>query len=318
MNPAARTLWPTLTSCYRPVETYLELLAEATGAPVPSGLSAPAVLPALDAFLLRQLARAFASAPTIIDLAADAWQGASVAGWLAGGSARSLLVPQYAQVAAPWRQQLPAIAELLNWRMEQVEMSVACPAPGALSPADWEALCTERNPLAPVLVVLTASALDETALANVLDSLFRWCPQAVVALAGLPQTGATPLFKTVLDFCAAQSAYELTLLRELSPFFHTSSLGLIHRGEHNELRVFYDRLRQAYEGNFQFLTLTQALTEITLQATPQGKPAVPYAPAIEPPTLADLRGEFKRWLWHRVLSSGFKRRLNQLRRKPEA
>lgn len=305
-SPAARTLWPTLTSCFRPIETYLEWLATATG-----GAPAPALaLTALDAFLLRQLAASFPGAPTVIDLAADALNGASVAGWLAGDSTRYLSVPAYGPPGA-WRQHLPAIAELLHWQLNRCEVASTLPS---LPPADWAKLTAASNPLAPVLVLLPAHLVN---VREVLTSLHQWQPQAIVALIGVSKTEATPAFKAALDYCAAQPAFTLTLLREISPFFFGSSLVLLHPAEHADIKVFATSLRQSYEGNFQFLAMAQALTQTSLQTAPPKPPAFqPYMPSFEPPTFADLRGETKRWLWQRVLPPWFKRALSRARQRP--
>lgn len=312
-SPAGRTLWPTLTTCYRPIEIYRELLAEVSGNTPPPALA----LSALDAFLLRQVAEALPH-PTIIDLAADALNGASVAGWLASQTAHQLYAPSCLEPpATDWRQQLPVIAERLEWPLEKADFTRKVPAPNELTPAAWEALSPSHNSLSPVLVVLAAPNLEPPALTQTLDSLFHWQPQATVVLLGLQQTGVTPALQTTLDFCVSHAAYRLTLLRELSPFFFASTIGVVHPAQHAGLQLCFDRLRQAFEGNFQFLAMAKALTEATLDQPTISQPLLAYEPSIEPPTLTDLGRETKRWLWQRVLPDWLKQALNRARRRAE-
>lgn len=315
-SPAARTLWPTLTSCYRPIESYLEqLAATSAGAPEPA-----LTLSALDAFLLRQLAAALPSAPTVIDLAADALGGTSVAGWLASGSVRWLSVPA-ARGGGAWRKPLPHIAELLGWDLSNCDLAAQLPAEPlteltAGTSAPWTQWAAGANPLAPVLVLLPAHWPN---LADWLARLHAWQPQAVVAFIGWSKTAASADLPAALNYCAAQPAYTLTPLREVSPFFFNSSLVWLHARDHAAVQTLSERLRQTYEGNFQFLTLVQALTQQSLQkATPAATPvAQPFTPSLEPPTFAVLRYETKRWLWQRVLPPWFKRSLNRVRQRPQ-
>lgn len=307
LSPEVRQIWPTLTSCYRPIESYVELLAEAGGAAEQPQLN----LSALDAFLLHQLVSALPMAPIVIDLAAEATNGASAAFWLASASAHRLIVPHLSALESPsanWRQHFPAIAEVLNWRLEQCNLTVELPALSELTPTSWPSLSASLNPLVPSVVLCAAHEATAAVLANVLNSVFNWQLQALVVLLGFGKVGDHSSIKAALDYCAAHPEYRLTMLRELSPFFFASSVGIVHPINHAELRLLFDRLQYMYEGNFQFLTLAKALTETVMQSAPQVKAHT---------TFAMLRSETKRWLWHRVLPRWFKCALNRLRKRPE-
>src|SRR5258708_25188945 len=69
----------------------------------------------------------------------------------------------------------------------------------------------------------------------------------------------------VLMFCdTPPSDHCLLPVREISPFFFTSNLGLIYPRNNPHVPDVINRLRQLYEGNFDFLTLVE--TNLRLQA----------------------------------------------------
>jgi hypothetical protein len=300
LSTDAFPIWPTLTSCYRPVEQYLEWLARCS--PVEPALR----LRPLDAFLLQQVANHGASAPAVIDLAADATQGASTAFWLANASAHQVFVPRSGNaVAGNWRTHFHAIANAAGWPTNTCNLEADFPPP-------------QLNPLQPTLLLLAINAATTEQLTQTLRDTFLWRPNAVVALLGLRLTGQCEGLKTALDFCQTKPTYRFTLLRELSPFFAASQLGLIALADQSELNLCLERLCQQYEGNFQFLALAKALSERTrpMVITPAPPPVMPAPPA--PLDATTLWYEAKRWFWQRVLPPSLKPTVNRLRGRTES
>src|SRR2546421_1095515 len=90
-EPKQLSVRPTLWTCHRPIERY-ERLIGAAGAPL-SPPRTPLRISAIDAFLMYQIASYLPAPPQIIDLLADATEGASTAFWLAHPGVRAVAIP---------------------------------------------------------------------------------------------------------------------------------------------------------------------------------------------------------------------------------
>lgn len=285
LTPEILTLWPTLQSCFHPVEEYLKL----------AGRTPSVRLQAVDAFLLERIAALSPAAPSVLDLAADATAGASLVFWLASPSVKQVLTLRGdGETESDWRKQFPALAQELGLD------AAACDLNGSA----W--------PNAPLLATLALTEDDAPRLGARLKELFAQQPDATVLLWRLGAVGESDLLKAAWDFCG-DGAHRLTLLRELSPFLAGSGLGLIARADRRDLAPVCDRIRQLYEGNFQYLALAKQVTIKAMAQTQSPEKTQLIEQVNTPPTFAKLRYEIKRWLWHHILSSKSKAMLNRLR-----
>ena len=237
----------------------------------------------------------------VIDLAADATQGASTAFWLANANAHHVFVPRTNNtMAGDWRTHFQTIANAAGWATNTCNLEADFPPP-------------QSNPLQPAISLLAANTADPDQLTQTLRDTFLWRPNAVVALLGLGLTGQCEGLKTALDFCQTKPTYRFTLLRELSPFCAASQLGLIALADQTELNLCLERLRQQYEGNFQFLTLAKALSERAHSTPTTLPPPVTLSAPLAASNTTTLWYETKRWFWQRVLPSSLKPAVNRLR-----
>jgi len=219
-EPAAM---PTLFKCYKPIEQHIERLRR-EGAEAPAALD----ISPLDAFLMHQLV-AFLPEPTqLVDLVADVSAGASTALCTAHPNVRRVIVALDQAGAAEWRDALV-----------DPERVVFTSNPFAL------------DPLLPI-VFLAPSQVHE------LRHIFEKFPDALVLLLPLGRLGQDRNLADMLAFCDEVGCH-LTAFRDLAPFFHGSDLGLLWRGRQPHVDGALARLRQMYEGNFQFVDMAQSL-----------------------------------------------------------
>lgn len=251
-------LIPTITSCYQPIERYLRLLQQAAD-PAPQ---ADVLLRPLDSFLLRQYVAYNSTKPTVIDLAAEATCGASSAMWHSYSDVTYTVTPspRWQPSTFKWR---PLLLELQN-ELALVASGLQDPLPLDLTEA---ADPLHYHSFSPLLYCLAQKDEAEPALSEVLDVLFRWHPQASVMFFPLGLMGQSRLLEDALSFCARQPSYRLTALRELSPFFASSQLGLIYPANQEEAGQILQRLRQLYEGNFEFISLVNHSTTLARENT---------------------------------------------------
>jgi hypothetical protein len=133
----------------------------------------------------------------------------------------------------------------------------------------------------------------------VTDVLRRY-PGSLVLLSPLGPTGASPPLEAALAVCAANPARRLALFREASPFLATSRLGLIRPARSPEGDAVLDRVRRAFGGNFQFLTLLRTVSEqgARLAAVEDGagvgRRTGPGSRTLDPDKYAHLIGRIRR------------------------
>lgn len=245
------TVWPTLLSCYEPVEQYRQLTAGQLATQ-----PAPAEFNALDAYLLWQLAATLPTAPDILDLSANATQGASAAFWLASPSIHQYFAPPDAQTTASavWRTQFPAAsAELGISRSETTT-------------GDLASVVQQRSAHLPLLIMFAAHEIEASLLSTKLDEVLQHFPQGWIFLWPLGELGNSAVLAAALNFCQTQPRYRLTALRESSPFLAASTLGLIYPAADAALPLVLTRLQQAYGGNYEFLARARLVTQLALEA----------------------------------------------------
>jgi hypothetical protein len=245
---------PTLFTAHAAVEEYRQWRCGAAAPPAAVSLSA------IDTFLMDRVSAYAPIPPYVIDLAADATDGDSVAFWV--GTGLPVIVPHVSWNPAPapdWRPLLRAWAARRTTPDEPegiarhptfVEMSLA-------TMGDWQAITTDIPRGIPLLVILaeTAETADHTGAH--LDLLRRCAPHATILLLPLGAIGTGPVLAQTLCACPPGGSQQVTALRELAPFFATSQLGLVAPASDATIPTILERIEGLVAGNFQFLTLVQ-------------------------------------------------------------
>src|SRR4051812_5203859 len=187
----------TIARCARPVEEYLRRRAERAGA-----RGRPRVgLAAGGLFLLHQFAALLPSPPDVIDLAADATGGASVALWLAHPGVREVWAPRRA-TEADWRETFQELAPAGNGDGNGASATARArlhlDGPMFVPPGDWAELRKQIAASADVLVLVAGA--DGPEAAGLLKGAVAAFPRAVVAVAGLGWVGEPGALAALLDF----------------------------------------------------------------------------------------------------------------------
>jgi hypothetical protein len=187
----------------------------------------------------------------VVDLAADETAGSSAALWTSNPGVRRVLVPSRhgPNGNGGWRRLFASARdEPFNDPMKFTFLN------GSFDDAvGSDALARALDPLTPA-VFLTPP--DVQVLGTVLSNF----PEALVLLHPLGRPGHDPRLGDVLGFCE-HTACRFTALRDLAPFFHTSNLALVHRGDPPQASGALERVCRMFDGNFQFLSLARALVE---------------------------------------------------------
>jgi hypothetical protein len=282
-TPAA---YATVARCARPVEEYLRRLSESGGA----GAAPRLALRPVDAFLLHRVAAMLPSPPDVIDLAADATGGATTALWAAHPSVRAVWAPRRA-AEAPWRDRFADLVRAGAGATDGVSEANRTPrvhldGPLFVLPSDWAALATAVGRSAPVLAV--AAGGDGADTAALLAAVFAEFPKCLALVAGVGPVGGDDALEALLAFRRAHPDYRVAALRELSPFLAHSDLAAVYPADHPAAADLLGRLAQAFDGNFGFLNLVQAVASAALGEgdDPAGgagpKPKARAAPARAP------------------------------------
>jgi len=254
--PPVSTL-ATLFTAHAPVEEYRRRGAV-------GGSSAAVSLSAIDTFLMGRIAAYAPVPPHVVDLAADATDGDSVAFWV--GIGLPVIVPRVSWHSAPdpdWRPLLRA------WAAERTTPGGSGEAAVCLTfvettlttPDEWRAITADLPDGTPLIITLAETAETATHTAAHLDLLRRCAPDATVLLLPLGATGTGPVLAHALCACSPEGSRRLTALRELAPFFAASELGLVAPVDNLLIPTILERIRGLVAGNFQFITLVQHAIE---------------------------------------------------------
>lgn len=287
----------TIFNSYRPVEHYFQLIESVIGAK-----SQPSVaLRGLDIFLMHMVAGAYPAALSVVDLAGDATLGAVRFFWSAHrGDIRTLFGASvsWQQAVGEWRDWLPAGFEAFQIH-PNVLTSLDIPLD---QPGGWEAVNKKLNKLSPIMIV--AAELGNTpgeiaARMKWLTDLDRRVAMVLVMPVGL--TGESPLLVAAnAVYSDPKNPYRFILLREISPFFAQSQLGIICRRDSEAVPEVLHRIREMYEGNFGYANLLetnykqlqqlQALQNQTMQlSAAASQPPIMPTPAAQVITPASLQ-----------------------------
>ncbi len=257
----------TIFTSYQPIQRYLALVKSAYGME-----PTPAVpIKALDVFLMRQIVEYYPTAPTIIDLAGAATMGVSPVLWASLGE----LIQHVFAADATWEK-----ATESDWRalvMDAVSamelnartLTLVDGQPDQLD--GWATLTPQMNRLAPLIFVVALESGTPAEMAASLQRLLALHSNSAILLMPLGPTGESATVEATLMVCGVASAYRFTPMREVSPFFNTSELGIIYPRSQSELPALLERLHSLYDGNFRFLTLLDANIKSLVQSSQKRK-----------------------------------------------
>lgn len=248
-SPAIATLF----RIYQPIEQYLRLSTA-------HAMRSPAVpLTAIDLFLMHLVTTYYPAPLSILDLAADATAGVSTFFW-ANERRTSHVVTAYQheerRSSGDWRSSFDDVAKQLGVNATKVTLAET-PTNEASA---WKQTLAASALASPLLVTLAAPDEKGADIDAEITRIFDLRPDALLCLLPLGRVGESPLLQASLQFCATHADYRLTALREISPFFASSQLGLICQRTDEHIPDVLERIQQLYEGNFQFLTLVRELT----------------------------------------------------------
>ncbi len=314
-------VWPTLFTCYEPVARYLECLAAVTNAQPRPRVS----MVALDAFLLRQLAAYYPHPFTVIDLAADATLGASAAFWAAPHMPiRRLQIPRPTLEPAEgldWRAHWPHVAAELGLDVAVAESELVMETSNG-----WARPDAGLGAMTTTLYVVAVPDGQVTDASERLTALIARQPDALICLLPFGLIGQSPLLSEALE-CCARTGYVLTACREISPFFASSRMALLYPADNAFVPDVLDRIRQLFDGNFQFLELIKSLVEDKIQTSrlpfssvdasgPEGAPSDIYAAYEQALRERTHFEEVARSLYNQPLSAEIKHVLIRLTPRP--
>lgn len=248
----------TLFTAHAPIEEYRRRRGT-VGAP-----SAAVPLSALDTFLMGRIAAYAPVPPHVVDLAADATDGDSVAFWV--GTGLPVIVPRVSWRPAPDPDWRPFLRVWVAGRTMPVESgeTTTCPTfveTTLATPDEWRAITADLPSGTPLVITLAETAETAVHTAAHLDLLRRCAPDATILLLPLGTTGAGPVLAQALSACPPSGSRRLTALRELAPFFAASELGVVASADNSLISTILERIRGLVAGNFQFITLVQHAIE---------------------------------------------------------
>jgi hypothetical protein len=113
----------------------------------------------------------------------------------------------------------------------------------------------------PIIFSFSAAESETPLIETRLQYLFNLSEDVVGFVFPLGKIGENGLLNDAIHFCSAAPNRRLTALREISPFFASSQVGLIYNASNQSIPASLDRISQQYDGNFQFLRLVQESIE---------------------------------------------------------
>jgi hypothetical protein len=233
------------------VEHYVELITTASEERL-----RPAVeLNAIDAFLMRQIVEYYPGFPIVIDLASGPTMGASIVFWQSQPNVSRIVSLGAADVGAnngDWRHMLQSALRELN-----SPKNVCWVNPNLSNSLCWEEALGNLRDSSPLMFSISTIERQSSSITKELQWMFRLSNNAVGFIFPLGKIGANGLLNKAIDFCSSESPYRLVALREVSPFFAASEVGLIFNRTNASIPAVLKRIQQLYDGNFNFLTLIE-------------------------------------------------------------
>ena len=233
----------TIFSSFEPVRQFRQL-STTYGKFSPPEISIEPV----DCFLTHQIIGFYPDPPQLIDLASDLTSGESTTLLLSHPGIRRLFTPD-----GDHQFMSGEIAEAL--RLDPCKITFVNSLPH---------LSSQLNPLLPKMFLLAVNQTTQDEFN--LKTLFDLVPDPLVLLLPLGFTGSCPVIDSALDFCRTYSSYRFSALREVSPFWGASRLGMVYHKENKMVSVILNRIRQLFIGNFDYLNLLEASLSSQIQS----------------------------------------------------
>jgi hypothetical protein len=247
------TTLATIFEAYRPVEQYLQHVE------IDREYLQASMTP-LDAFLMRQVAAYYPKPPVVVDLAAGATHGASVVFWATQPHVLAVIASGASSDATcDWQSQVREVLRETHDDRKQIVFA----GREHTEPATWKELLSPANQHAPLLVTLNVTQSGIAQIPSRLNEIFDQEPDASVFVFPLGPIGTCAALAQLIAFCGPDTPYSIIATREISPFLATSRLGIIGKVGHSYLPPILQRLRQLFEGNFQFLSMVNTVIDVT-------------------------------------------------------
>lgn len=249
----------TIFESYNSVQHYLRLAEATLGFPLePSVQLAP-----IDAFILQQLVDCYPAKLALVDLAAEATLGMSTIFC----SALSRIDKIVAIASTPTQGAVHWLELVKNSLKEvgQTSDKLAFLTPGSDELDLESSLSAWIGPVSQPLFLLAAGLDSSEELERQLNRLLTEHNNAMIALTPLGAVGSCPVLASALTVCHNQNSYKLSLLREISPFCADSQIGLIYREDSRHVPEILNRIKQLYEGNFDFVGILAANVELQVK-----------------------------------------------------
>ncbi|MCL4871096.1 MAG: hypothetical protein KJ063_19225 [Anaerolineae bacterium] len=234
----------TITSSYQPILAYEQLRQQMLG----EGARPVVELKAIDAFLMKQMVSSYPIKPTVIDVAAAATLGASTLFWTAHPGIQHLYIMPTGDPET-WRPLVNGAIKALDLPDEEI----------TYCDGNWATLQEELNPLCPPMAMLGVDDDIAFTLPELLNTVLNLHPHILVFLFPLGETANSRVFNAAWQVCNFDSYFCLTPAREISPYFFQSQLAILYRREGSHIPYVLARIRQLFEGQFDFLTLLETL-----------------------------------------------------------
>lgn len=236
----------TLFSSYEPIHQYEQLLQQMLG----EGVRPVIELKAIDAFLMKQMVSSYPIKPTVIDVAAAATLGSSTVFWAAHPGIQHLYIMPTGDPDA-WRPLVNGAMKTMALPDEEI----------TFCDGNWATLQKELNPLCPPMAMLGVDDDIAFNLPELLNTILNLHPHILVFLFPVGDIATSRVFNAAWQVCNFDSYFCLTPAREISPYFFHSQMTILYRREGSHIPYVMARIRQLFEGNFDFLTLLENLVD---------------------------------------------------------
>lgn len=232
----------TITTFYTTIEAYIDFYQKNT-----PHLFAPQIsINPLDIFIIRQLVDFLPVMPTVVDMDSHATYGVSQLIWVPAWNIKKLLILNTISDDV-WE---PILEQYLNELVQDKEITfeyiTQLPASG------------DRYIVAIIVDV-------PQNFSHRIQEIFRHHPEAIVFILPLPAYGDEVALSLMQMLQNLESNYVTISMREQSPFFGTSQLGVVYNTSRDDIPRMVTRLKQLYTSNHDFLSLLKLQIDLQVQ-----------------------------------------------------
>ncbi len=212
---------------------------------------------ALDIYLMRQIVDFLPDAPHVIDMGSEASFGITRLMWLHQYNLDSLTT-----ISLPSSTSQPQWYRLLNQYIESLKDAEhvninESQSVGNLSP---------DRVFDNIVCVIVGDI--ETQMSSI-HKIYAVYPNALVFILPLHKLNHDNTMQLMQSISTLGQSYRLTALREWSPFFSDSDLGVLYTHNHGAIHAVLTRLAQLYKGNHDFLPLLKLQIDSQVESMSQ-------------------------------------------------